>query len=1206
MQLFSKARNVSQPLEGHAATFGTIRLDGATTDTKLFAFAVKSTSGEAKINIVEVDHNAANPAFPKRLIPIHWPAEGTGDFPLGIHIAHKYNILIVITKFGFIHLHDLETGTALFLNRISEETVFTTARDDDGTGVVVINKRGQVLHTTIREDTLIPYIMENPACAEIAYKLASKGGLPGADQLYSQRFETLMTQGNFAEAAKVAANSPRGFLRTMNTINRLRQVPNQPGQITTLLQYFGQLLDKGGLNREETLELARPVFTQGRKHLIEKWQKEGKLFCSEELGDLAKPHDLNLALAIYKEANVPQKVVASLAELGHYDLILQYCNGAGYTPDYNVLLQHVVRINPEKGAEFASQLAKNEGGPLISVDRVVDIFQSQGMIQQATAFLLDVLSNDLPEEGHLQTKLLEMNLLNAPQVADAILGNEMFHHYDKARIASLCENAGLLTRALEHNDDPAAVKRIIVQTDKLPEEWLLNYFGQLTVELSLDCLDAMLTTNIRQNLQAVIRIAQKYSDLLGPTKIIDLLEKHRTAEGLYFFLGSIVNVAEDKDVTFKYIEAATTMGQLNEVERVCRESNAYDPEKVKNFLKEANLTEQLPLIIVCDRFNFIHDLVLYLYKKQQFKSIEVYVQRVNPARTPAVIGGLLDVDCDESIIKGLLASVTPSSIPIDELVAEVESRNRLKLLLPFLEQTLASGNQQQAVYNALAKIYIDSNNNPEKFLKENDQYDTLSVGKYCEKRDPGLAFIAYEKGQNDLELIHITNDNAMFKAQARYLLERADSEIWDYVLSPNNVHRRSLVDQVTSTAVPSSNDPDKVSVAVKAFITGDMPAELIELLERIILEPSSFSDNPSLQNLLLLTAVKSDRGRVMGYLDQLDQYTPDDIAQQCIEVGMYDEAFTIFDKHGNHLEAIGVLIDHIVSIEKSFDYAEKVDTPDVWSKVAKAQLDGLRVTDSIDSYIRAGDPSNFLEVIEIGTHAGKDEDLIKFLRMARKTLREVPVDTALAFCFARTNQLPELEEFLRGTNVADVEASGDKAYEEGYHEAAKIFFSSISNWAKLATTLVHLEDYQAAVECARKANSVKVWRQVNEACVAKKEFRLAQICGLNLIVHAEELAELVKQYERNGYFDELISLLEAGLGLERGKQFSFPSCPNMRLYSIRILYTIFLYTPSYTFRTSDEQLLTCCSTHGTVHCPGRCPCQVPPRARHGTSAFVLV
>jgi tetratricopeptide (TPR) repeat protein len=326
-----------------------------------------------------------------------------------------------------------------------------------------------------------------------------------------------------------------------------------------------------------------------------------------------------------------------------------------------------------------------------------------------------------------------------------------------------------------------------------------------------------------------------------------------------------------------------------------------------------------------------------------------------------------------------------------------------------------------------------------------------------------------------------------------------------------------------------------------------------------IKQPSSFSDNPSLQNLLMLTAAKSDRGRMMDYIHQLEHYTPEDIAQQCIEVGMYEEAFEIYKKHGQHHDAANVLIEHIVSIDRAHEYAERVETPEVWSRVAKAQLDGLRVTDSIDSYIRAGDPSNFLEVIEIATHAGKDEDLIKFLRMARKTLREVPVDTALAFCFARTNQLPELEEFLRGTNVADVEASGDKAYEEGYHEAAKIFFTSISNWAKLATTLVHLEDYQAAVECARKANSVKVWRQVNMTCIDNKEFRLAQICGLNLIIHAEELADLVKQYERHGYFDELISLLEAGLGLGEyifSSSLMFLHCTFLRL-DIRISMTPF-------------------------------------------------
>lgn len=38
------------------------------------------------------------------------------------------------------------------------------------------------------------------------------------------------------------------------------------------------------------------------------------------------------------------------------------------------------------------------------------------MVQQCTAFLLDALKNNRPSEGPLQTRLLEMNLMSAPQV----------------------------------------------------------------------------------------------------------------------------------------------------------------------------------------------------------------------------------------------------------------------------------------------------------------------------------------------------------------------------------------------------------------------------------------------------------------------------------------------------------------------------------------------------------------------------------------------------------------------------------------------------------------------------------------------------------------------------------------------------------------------------------------------------------------------
>jgi clathrin heavy chain len=76
----------------------------------------------------------------------------------------------------------------------------------------------------------------------------------------------------------------------------------------------------------------------------------------------------------------------------------------------------------------------------------VDVFSSLNMVQQATSFLLDALKDNNESYGHLQTKLLEMNLLHAPQVADAIIGNEMFSHYDTPYIAGLCEKAGLYQR----------------------------------------------------------------------------------------------------------------------------------------------------------------------------------------------------------------------------------------------------------------------------------------------------------------------------------------------------------------------------------------------------------------------------------------------------------------------------------------------------------------------------------------------------------------------------------------------------------------------------------------------------------------------------------------------------------------------------------------------------------------------------------------
>lgn len=55
---------------------------------------------------------------------------------------------------------------------------------------------------------------------------------------------------------------------------------------------------------------------------------------------------------------------------------------------------------------------------------------------------------------------------------------------------------------------------------------------------------------------------------------------------------------------------------------------------------------------------------------------------------------------------------------------------------------------------------------------------------------------------------------------------------------------------------------------------------------------------------------------------------------------------------------------------------------------------------------------------------------------------------------------------------------GDRCYDEKMYEAAKLLYNNVSNFGRLASTLVHLGEYQAAVDGARKANSTRIWKEV--------------------------------------------------------------------------------------------------------------------------------
>lgn len=52
--------------------------------------------------------------------------------------------MYIVTKHGFVHLYDIETGTRIYSNRISTETVFVTTEYQTSGGIMGINRKGQV------------------------------------------------------------------------------------------------------------------------------------------------------------------------------------------------------------------------------------------------------------------------------------------------------------------------------------------------------------------------------------------------------------------------------------------------------------------------------------------------------------------------------------------------------------------------------------------------------------------------------------------------------------------------------------------------------------------------------------------------------------------------------------------------------------------------------------------------------------------------------------------------------------------------------------------------------------------------------------------------------------------------------------------------------------------------------------------------------
>lgn len=116
------------------------------------------------------------------------------------------------------------------------------------------------------------------------------------------------------------------------------------------------LLETTKLNEVESIELVKPVLSQGKKNLIEDWIRQDKLTHSQQLGETIKAFDPQLALSVFLRSDSSEAVIEGFVETGQFDKITPYLQKSGKTVDFVKVLTGLVPRNPEAGLGLAKML----------------------------------------------------------------------------------------------------------------------------------------------------------------------------------------------------------------------------------------------------------------------------------------------------------------------------------------------------------------------------------------------------------------------------------------------------------------------------------------------------------------------------------------------------------------------------------------------------------------------------------------------------------------------------------------------------------------------------------------------------------------------------------------------------------------------------------------------------------------------------------
>ena len=995
------------------------------------------------------------------------------------------------------------------------------------------------------------------------------------DYITDESFIDYIKKGYFAKAIELTLSDETRY-RTPEMLKKICEIPTNGSSAPLYVKYLFELLKSSNLKVEESFILVSS-FIKAKKEasvpMIMQWWTSKKISPSVKLANILRFYVPSISSSIYSEKQMYQELYSTLALSGKYKEVFEESQKNLTEPDLKYIFTLMYTSSQEnqqikdKIKNFIAFLFTEEKKDLVDIADIVLENNDHENYQKIMMKYFNTVG-DREEDLFIQTKFLKEMAKTQPSFIPSLLfgQNPLLTHYEKSSVGEVLEDNENYILSLLFIEDSFKIKEILDKTIKKDTDtkMLIGFFKK-------KCRD---NTNITDYLIHILKLKTENGFILVSSvlescypstpsliqldQIVEEVEKINDYQKiLYLILKGIINSFDKVSfkVLFSFFKASLSMGRTEQIETIIDHASENECFQIKDYLLSHKISNISPFIKVCSKIGVFNELVTFAIENKKTDELFAHIIKNKEKNIfLEVLNYIIIYNLGIEYLRncfGVVEKIDMQYIDIYQMVDENQKTDEF-------ESFLLTRTQNKSVCTALA--LINTKKNPQVFKNfvsaNQNNLDLKTIANIIEIDYPMLALHCYKILKSDEKILEISQKIGSFDDLCFYVIDSSRQDLWDKVLDKNNIYREAIVDSILNISLKYENQSKKIAEIIKVLTKADMPRQLSILLERLLFssEDNNIRQSQSLQNLLIITVARVEKGKIPDLLISLKNYNAELITSKLEEMECYEEALLLNKLQKKYEKCVFIIVNKMNDFNMASDFINEMNEIDQKKEEIRKYLYtiAIRIPKLYPQVLEIAVKKKLLylhkEIFEF--YNEESENLFfDYLTVIKGKVVDSRIENKLLEFYIKKNDKDKIFALIEENPHLEMIGIANKLVEDKKFEIAIFMFKILKMYDKVVECYIEIGDIQNATEYAflNTSNSTKL--KVFLFALEKNDKEYTKKMGLKLLEKNEMLDTIIKNFLEKDLSSDLMDLFVTYYNSDAHKS-------NQFLTQIAILYSI--------------------------------------------------